>query len=423
MNRRQRDEAQAFDEAWEARARTPGSRWDDEIAELVALRRAALRGSRRRAVRRSSGTSLRTQLMTEAATVLAPAGTRTARPHRPAGPHAVLRAPPSPRRRHGSARHRRRLRRHGRRERRGAPGRDAVPGQARRRERRARLPQGRSRPRRSTASPRRPSASPRPAASPTTARRSRASTWPVPSTTSPHRRRPAAGALFRAYGQSGSEQSITDGQRLLRRGGRRPRAALGQGADRRRPVVPGRGHHGQRARHQGVAPLHELWHRRRRRPRRRGVVTGRRSAGRRRAVHRRRPAATDDSTDRRARRRVRGSRDAQDHDPEPAGLLQHAAVRPTSARHRTPRRSSSSPIPSWEHSSATRSRRASSRTCSTSLLPGSRADLARERCVGASQKNALPRSTSRAYSVCWIVSRTWSVTLNSSIGSSAASGS
>ncbi len=43
--------------------------------------------------------------------------------------------------------------------------------------------------------------------------------------------------------------------------------------------------------------------------------------------------------------------------------------------------------------------------------------------VGSTQKNALPRSTSRAYSVCWIVSRTWSVTLNNSIGSSAASGS
>ena len=82
MNRRQRDEARAFNKAWESRARTSGSRWDDEISELVACAEQICEA----AVAEPSAQfryALRDQLMTEAATILAPAGTRTARPHRP----------------------------------------------------------------------------------------------------------------------------------------------------------------------------------------------------------------------------------------------------------------------------------------------------------------------------------------------------
>lgn len=82
MNRRQRDEAQAFDQAWEARARTPRSLWDDEVSRLVSCAEQLCEA----AVAEPSPefrSALRTQLMTEAATVLVPAGTRTARPHRP----------------------------------------------------------------------------------------------------------------------------------------------------------------------------------------------------------------------------------------------------------------------------------------------------------------------------------------------------
>jgi len=81
MNRRQRDEARAFNRAWESRARTSRSRWDDEISELIACAEQICEA----AVAEPSAQfryALRDQLMTEAATILAPAGTRTARPHR-----------------------------------------------------------------------------------------------------------------------------------------------------------------------------------------------------------------------------------------------------------------------------------------------------------------------------------------------------
>ena len=70
MNRRQRDEAQAFDEAWEARARTHRAPFDDEVAHLVACAEQLCEA----AVIEPSAEfryALRTQLMTEAATVLA----------------------------------------------------------------------------------------------------------------------------------------------------------------------------------------------------------------------------------------------------------------------------------------------------------------------------------------------------------------
>ena len=82
MNRRQRDVALAFDKAWESRARTPRTHWTHEVSELVACAEQLCEA----AVAEPSPefrTALRTQLMTEAATILAPAGTRTARPHRP----------------------------------------------------------------------------------------------------------------------------------------------------------------------------------------------------------------------------------------------------------------------------------------------------------------------------------------------------
>jgi hypothetical protein len=82
MNRRMRDEAQAFDEAWEARARTHRAPFDDEVAHLVACAEQLCEAA---VVEPSADFrfALRTQLMTEAATVLAPAGTQTVRPHRP----------------------------------------------------------------------------------------------------------------------------------------------------------------------------------------------------------------------------------------------------------------------------------------------------------------------------------------------------
>ena len=82
MNRRMRDEAQAFDQAWEARAHTHRAPIDDEVAHLVACAEQLCEA----AVIEPSAEfrfALRTQLMTEAATVLAPASTRTVRPHRP----------------------------------------------------------------------------------------------------------------------------------------------------------------------------------------------------------------------------------------------------------------------------------------------------------------------------------------------------
>ena len=204
MNRRQRDDAQAFDEAWNARARTPRAELDDEIARLVACAEqlceaAVAEPSAGVPVLAAHAAHDRGRHRPRARRARAPPG-----PHRTAGPHAVLRDPPPARRSHRCAGHRRRVRRHGRRERGGAPGRDAVPGQARRRERRARLPQGRRRPRCSTASRRRPSASPRPAASPTTTRRSRSEHIAGALDDFAAQAKDGSGALFRAYGQSGS---------------------------------------------------------------------------------------------------------------------------------------------------------------------------------------------------------------------------
>jgi len=84
MNRRQRNDVQAFDEAWNARARVPRVELDDEIARLVACAEQLCEA----AVAEPSPefrSSLRVQLMTEASTVLAPAAPRTTRPgvHRP----------------------------------------------------------------------------------------------------------------------------------------------------------------------------------------------------------------------------------------------------------------------------------------------------------------------------------------------------
>ena len=82
MNRRLRDEAQAFDDAWEARARTHRAPWDDDVAHLVAYAEQLCEAA---VVEPSAEfrSALRTQLMTEASTVLAPAGTRPVRTHRP----------------------------------------------------------------------------------------------------------------------------------------------------------------------------------------------------------------------------------------------------------------------------------------------------------------------------------------------------
>jgi len=85
MNRRQRNDVQAFEEAWNARARIPRAELDDEIAHLVACAEQLCEA----AVAEPSPefrSSLRVQLMTEASTVLAPAEPRTDRPrvHRPA---------------------------------------------------------------------------------------------------------------------------------------------------------------------------------------------------------------------------------------------------------------------------------------------------------------------------------------------------
>jgi hypothetical protein len=79
MNRRQRNDAQAFEEAWNARARVPRAALDDEVARLVAAAEQLCEA----AVAEPSPefrSSLRVQLMTEASTVLAPADRRTARP-------------------------------------------------------------------------------------------------------------------------------------------------------------------------------------------------------------------------------------------------------------------------------------------------------------------------------------------------------
>ena len=72
MNRRLRDEAQAFSEAWDSRARSPRTGWDAEIADLVAYAEHICEAAVAEPTPEFR-TALRTQLMTEAATVLAPA--------------------------------------------------------------------------------------------------------------------------------------------------------------------------------------------------------------------------------------------------------------------------------------------------------------------------------------------------------------
>lgn len=84
MNRRQRNDAQAFEAAWTARERVQRAELDDEIAHLVACAEQLCEA----AVAEPSPefrSALRVQLMTEASTVLAPADPHTARPraHRP----------------------------------------------------------------------------------------------------------------------------------------------------------------------------------------------------------------------------------------------------------------------------------------------------------------------------------------------------
>ncbi len=87
MNRRLRDEAQAFNQAWDSRARTPHSGWDAEIVDLVACAEQICEA----AVAEPSfefRDALRTQLMTEAATVLTPVA---ASPHTHRTPSFALR--------------------------------------------------------------------------------------------------------------------------------------------------------------------------------------------------------------------------------------------------------------------------------------------------------------------------------------------
>ena len=84
MNRRQRKDVQAFDQALDARARVPRAQLDDEIAHLVACAEQLCEA----AVAEPSPefrSALRVQLMAEASTVLAPEAPRTPRTrvHRP----------------------------------------------------------------------------------------------------------------------------------------------------------------------------------------------------------------------------------------------------------------------------------------------------------------------------------------------------
>jgi hypothetical protein len=82
MNRRQHEAAQAFDEAWEARARNPRTSFDDEVAQLVACAEQLCEAA---VVEPSAEfrSSLRVQLMAEARTTFAPPSRRHARTHRP----------------------------------------------------------------------------------------------------------------------------------------------------------------------------------------------------------------------------------------------------------------------------------------------------------------------------------------------------
>jgi hypothetical protein len=84
MNRRQRNDVQAFEEAWNARARMPSAELDDEIARLVACAEQFCEAAVAEPTPEFRS-SLRVQLMAEATTVLAPEASHTARPrvHRP----------------------------------------------------------------------------------------------------------------------------------------------------------------------------------------------------------------------------------------------------------------------------------------------------------------------------------------------------
>ena len=84
MNRRQRNDVQAFEEAWNARARMPRAELDDEIARLVACAEQFCEAAVAEPTPEFRS-SLRVQLMAEASTVLAPEAPRAARPrvHRP----------------------------------------------------------------------------------------------------------------------------------------------------------------------------------------------------------------------------------------------------------------------------------------------------------------------------------------------------
>jgi len=76
MNRRLRDEAQAFDEAWENRARMRPEQWSSEVAGLVTCAEQICEAAVAEPTPEFRS-ALRTQLMAEASTVLAPAPART----------------------------------------------------------------------------------------------------------------------------------------------------------------------------------------------------------------------------------------------------------------------------------------------------------------------------------------------------------
>src|SRR5688500_9785861 len=84
MNRRQRNDVQAFEEAWNARARMPRVELDDEVARLVACAEQLCEAAVAEPTPEFRS-SLRVQLMAEASTVLAPEAPRAAPPrvHRP----------------------------------------------------------------------------------------------------------------------------------------------------------------------------------------------------------------------------------------------------------------------------------------------------------------------------------------------------
>ena len=84
MNRRQRNDVQAFEEAWNARTRTHRAELDDEIARLVACAEQLCEVAVAEPTPEFRS-ALRVQLMAEASTILAPEAPSTTRPrvHRP----------------------------------------------------------------------------------------------------------------------------------------------------------------------------------------------------------------------------------------------------------------------------------------------------------------------------------------------------